>query len=205
MTNKMIPDNAIVFDDGRWFTKEEIIEFVKNNLQSPFKALTLKEEKKDKDWEILLVLDGAKNVAGANYGVIVRVPENMEDSWIKSGARVIQIKRLSDNSIWTVSEDTPKGKIELFELPHPDGQMYVRYDLGGWDYLSQCKKLPPQPEKKPITPITPITTKEYKQGYLDKADKISQAFSAGRKTIDTPHGIVHEYNTLEDYLKTITK
>lgn len=63
------------------------------------------------------------------------------------------VRRLSDNTTWTIGEDTPKGKIKEFELPHPDGLMYVRYDLGGWDYLSQCKKAP-IPEQKPVLFIT---------------------------------------------------
>jgi hypothetical protein len=61
------------------------------------------------------------------------------------GCLISSVKRTSDNLVFSVQEDTPKGKISKFELPHPDGNMYVHYDLGGWDYLYQCKKLPPKP------------------------------------------------------------
>lgn len=51
------------------------------------------------------------------------------------------------------------------------------------------------------------------QSHMPKEDKInydtsmikaiSEAFSAGRKVISSPSGLVHEYPTLQDYLKEL--
>ncbi len=71
------------------------------------------------------------------------------------------VKRLRDDTLITVGmESLSKGRITKLELPHPDGDnIYVHYDLGGWDYLHHVK-LPSPQKSKPIEKEKLFTTED---------------------------------------------
>lgn len=104
------------------------------------------EQKGNKDWEIeSIIRDSNKSVYnyekwdtghgffGWNYDYVMAAK-------IGKGYSIHSVRRLRDDFLVTVGMDTPKGKVTKLELPHPDGDnIYVHYDLGGWDYLHHVK------------------------------------------------------------------
>lgn len=104
---------------------------------------TVTEERRD-GWEILEYIHPHSGtiVSGTYFS------GNSIDEDIRKRYLIRSVKRLVDNSILTLGNDTPKGRITKFEYAHPDGKMYIHYDLGGWDYLSQVEKAPIQ--EKPV-------------------------------------------------------
>jgi hypothetical protein len=144
------------------------------------------------DWEIVSFVVNKSNGPIAPYNYVLESdglyhpakpfsPTKLESLLRTSWVDIHSVRRVSDNTIWTVGEDTPKGKIKEFELPYPDGQMYVRYDLGGWDYLYQCKKLPPPEER-------PVLFKDFLGNDIRKGDYF---FAVQDKTFDLLRNCIH--------------
>lgn len=91
-----------------------------------------------KDWEIL----ERKNQSGAiHYESKV---ESNRMLYENAGCTIYKVKILSDNSIWTVGDETHLGKIIKFEIH--DGQLFW-WNENTWYYLHQLIK-PPEPIKE---------------------------------------------------------
>jgi len=191
------------------------------------KSHTPKEEKKD--WEIV-EYNYAGNIFIRNGGYFHcnKMATSMTEGQLKElNCLIHSVKRLSDGEVFTVGDvikfhsGVNDGEIERFEVDAFDNNSITAYRKYAGVGFNSWQKLPPQPEKKPMHPEAKVVTdreslpenmrplfdllntRMYTQKELEEA--LSKCFNACRRTVDTPHGIVHEYNTLEDYLKTIEK
>lgn len=150
--------------DGFVWTDEKIIEFIRfiNQRERDFKGYysdiadfkaQASHTYSGVDWEVVAyftemaggtVLD--KNEDGS-FGPFAAKESDLKASSLFS---IHSVRRLSDGEVFTIGDDSPKGKIKEFKLPHPEGQIYVWYDLGGFCYLHECKKAPIPEQKKPL-------------------------------------------------------
>ena len=127
--------DEIVKEYGEWFKqKSDVFSSNPLYLVEQFKELKASKQQsvfKDKDWEIVLW----------NYDG--RIYEDKQYISGLIGAEIHSVKRLSDNSLWSVGDITTYGEIEEFKIMHQSMMFKIkghntRYNI---DYAKKEKQI----------------------------------------------------------------
>ena len=135
--------DEIVKEYGEWFKqKSDVFSSNPLYLVEQFKELKASKQQsvfKDKDWEILEIKypDGYRTII--HHG---NAPHIL--NWLQQReAEILSVKRLSDNSLWSVGDITTYGEIEEFKIMHQSMMFKIkghntRYNI---DYAKKEKQI----------------------------------------------------------------